>query len=581
MMRRLLIALGLLVVLVGGLAFLASQLVSPEDVKRRVAEQISAWTGREVSLEGEAVITLLPRLSVKLKDVEIAGPPGDDTPFVQMAFLKASVRLLPLLIGEVEIEDFTIVAPVISLRRAADGAESWDFDTSAAALQLAFAGDVRLGSFVIENGRIVYSDELSGRREVFSKVNLNLQWDSVRKPIEVSGRFVRHGEEMRITASAQQPYRFIRAGETTLNLDVQAKSLNASFSGTVRDPRDPHLLGRLALNLEDAPTVLSWFSNRYAEASPFQTIRLDSDADIAGNMATFSDATLNLNGVSGKGALRLDFTGTPSMSGTLAFPSFDTTPVLHHLFSVDDGEAPAILKTRLTTGWLDDFKADLRVSAGEVRVDAARLHQVGASLLVQNGHALLTIGEAELSGGRLSGNITLDVDDGLPRLQTALRAHELKTAGLTSMLGTAPIEGTADVMVELTGSGEDVGAMLQTATGRLTVDAKNGRLPYLDLEAAAKAPEGGAQPLLKATASTPFTQLKAGLTFAEGQCELTDGLVETSRYTASLAGEIGLRDRRLDLSGTLTPKTDQPAIPVDIIGTLASPELTSSAPASN
>ncbi|MBK1622886.1 AsmA family protein [Afifella marina] len=581
MMRRLLIALGLLVIIVGGLAFLASQLVSPEDVKRRVAEQISAWTGREVSLEGEAVITLLPRLSVKLKDVEIAGPPGDDTPFVQMAFLKASVRLLPLLIGEVEIEDFTIVSPVISLRRAADGAESWDFDTSAAALQLAFAGDVRLGSFVIQNGRIVYSDEQTGRREVFSKVNLNLQWDSVRKPIEVSGRFVRHGEEMRITASAQQPYRFIRAGETTLNLDVQAKSLNASFSGTVRDPRDPHLLGRLALNLEDAPNVLSWFSSHYAEASPFQTIRLDSDADIAGNMATFSDATLNLNGVSGKGALRLDFTGTPSVSGTLAFPSFDTTPVLHHLFRVDDGAAPEILKTRLTTGWLDDFKADLRVSAGEVRVDAARLQRVGASLLVQNGHALLTIGEAELYGGHLSGNITLDVDEGLPRLQTALRAHELKTAGLTSMLGTAPIEGTADIMVELAGSGEDVGAMLQAATGRLTVDAKNGRLPYVDLDAAAKAPEGGAQPLLNATASTPFTLLKAGLTFADGQGELTDGLVETSRYTAALTGEIGLHDRRLDLSGTLTPKTDQPAMPIEIIGTLASPELTSRAPASN
>ena len=63
--------------------------------------------------------------------------------------LTGTIRLLPLIIGRVEIGSFTMVRPLLKLVRDDRGARNWAFDSGAAALQLAFAGDVPLGDFAL------------------------------------------------------------------------------------------------------------------------------------------------------------------------------------------------------------------------------------------------------------------------------------------------------------------------------------------------------------------------------------------------------------------------------------------------
>ena len=81
-----------------------------------------------------------------------------DAEIVSMDRLTGTIRLLPLIIGRVEIGSFTMVRPLIRLVRDDDGARNWVFDSGAAALQLAFAGDVPLGDFVVEDGTIIYEN---------------------------------------------------------------------------------------------------------------------------------------------------------------------------------------------------------------------------------------------------------------------------------------------------------------------------------------------------------------------------------------------------------------------------------------
>ena len=139
-------------------------LLPRETLRTRIGEQIAAWTGRDVSLSGEPEIDVFPRLSVTLNDVQVGGPEGmEDARVVSMDRLTGTIRLLPLLIGRVEIGSFTMVRPVIRLVRDADDRRNWAFNSGAAALQLAFAGDVLLGEFLLENGAVIYEDRATRR----------------------------------------------------------------------------------------------------------------------------------------------------------------------------------------------------------------------------------------------------------------------------------------------------------------------------------------------------------------------------------------------------------------------------------
>jgi len=580
MVRRSLVVLCVLVALVGGMAYVATRIVSPDDVKQQIGEQISAWTGREVSLQGDAIITVLPTLSVKLKDVRIAGPEGGDEPFVRMEFLKASIRLVPLLIGEVQIENFAIVAPDIRLVRKADGTRSWDFDSGAAALQLAFAGDVRLGSFSVEGGHILYDDEITDQHEELSNVNLDLKWDSVRRPIEVSGRLDWRDAGVNLVASAQEPYQFIRGGETPLNVDLHSPSFNGSFSGTMRNPRQPTLLGRGAFNAENLTGFLAWVGNPYAQTTPVKALRIDSNVEMSGRKASFADASVSVNGVAGRGAFTLDLGSRPSLSGTLAFPSFDASPAMSNLVKWEEGEG--MLSGRINVDWLDEFTTDLRVSAEEVRMRSLRLNQVGASLLVKDGKATLTVAEAGFYGGRLSGFVSLAQQEELPEVEASLRASEIRGGDLLAAFGLGSFAGLADVSAELSAKGERILDVVEGLQGRMSIAARNGRVPFIDLSSVRNQKADETKPLLSAGASTDFTSLTAELDFADEIGHLKSCTVENPAYVAELSGDVGLESRTLALSGEMTPRSaGAEPIPLRIVGTLASPELALSPPPSN
>src|SRR5688572_12055668 len=91
----------------------------PRDtLKTRIGEQIAAWTGRDVSLRGEPDIDFFPRLTVTLKDVRIGGPHDmSDAEILSMDRLEGTIRIMPLVIGRVEVGSFTMVRPRIRLVR--------------------------------------------------------------------------------------------------------------------------------------------------------------------------------------------------------------------------------------------------------------------------------------------------------------------------------------------------------------------------------------------------------------------------------------------------------------------------------
>ena len=118
-----------------GLIFLtmAAVLVGPsfidwnnykDDVGRRVKEM----TGRDLAINGNIRIVVLPAPALVVSDVSLANPDGATARhMVTLKSAEIRVALGPLLGGQVKVETLKLIEPVIHLERLSDGSANWAF----------------------------------------------------------------------------------------------------------------------------------------------------------------------------------------------------------------------------------------------------------------------------------------------------------------------------------------------------------------------------------------------------------------------------------------------------------------------
>src|SRR5690606_15293571 len=129
------------------------------------------WTGHPVSFAGEPQVELFPHLSLTIADARIgAAPAGEGPPLVTMDRLTCKLRLLPFLIGRVEVAEFQLIRPHFHLALDATGRSNWRAESlprspDEEAQRLKKFGETRLGRFRVVDGRASFLDARNGRRE--------------------------------------------------------------------------------------------------------------------------------------------------------------------------------------------------------------------------------------------------------------------------------------------------------------------------------------------------------------------------------------------------------------------------------
>src|SRR3712207_2150224 len=101
-MKKLLIALAILVVALVAAAVALPFLIPADAVASRVAAQVKAATGRDLRFEGPVRLTLIPRLAIEAADVAFANARGAAAKdMARLKSLEVELALPPLLSGEV------------------------------------------------------------------------------------------------------------------------------------------------------------------------------------------------------------------------------------------------------------------------------------------------------------------------------------------------------------------------------------------------------------------------------------------------------------------------------------------------
>ena len=588
-MKRVLIfggaALGVLVAVL----LAAPLIISTDFVKRQIVSQVATWTGRDVSFGGDPEVHLLPDLTVRLHDVALANPPEmGGGAFIEAEAISGRLRLLPLLLGRIEIAEFRLFNPRISLVVDATGRPNWELDRSAVGAQAAKGdaevpsddiaprsplADISLGRVVVRNGTISYDDRRSGRHEELTDVRVNLAWPSSQEAVTGDGTFSYRGTPLEFNGAITAPLQLLAGGASPVRLAVASSLLRVSLAGTASHLDGLQIEGDTTATTPSLRGLLAWTGTDLGEGSILGAASVSGKMNWIGPSIAFSPAKLELDGNVAVGALAFAIGERPGIQGTLALDRLDLTAYADALRAAADAGAFAPdAPVRLPLAALGDV--DLRISTDQATIGRAAIGRAAIAANVKDGKLTLNIGDAQLYGGRGEATLAAAMEGATLNATLDGTLDQVPiAAALAGLTGLSGLDGAGSATLDLTASGTTWGAVADSLAGKGTVTIANGSLAGIDIRALPGSipPEGQPAP----AGATTFTSASASLSFAGTSVDSSDSRAEGPAFALDLSGKASLASPAIAGRGVLSlPATANAAaseIPFMVSGTFAAP----------
>ena len=232
---------------VGGLLALAVLAVLvvpnliPQEVYRAEIEKVAYQvTGRKVAVTGRIEVAVFPRIEARAGASTIANPEGfEGSDFASMKELRAAVALWPLFSGNVEVEEFVLVEPNISLVSLEDGTNNWTFTPPTAS-----AGEpgeqpqggqmgASLRDVRIEKGTVSFDDRKEGKIQTLSDLNLWADMQALDKPLSFNAEGLANALKFRIESRLENPQAMLDGLASPVEIKLQTDLIRTDLKGTL------------------------------------------------------------------------------------------------------------------------------------------------------------------------------------------------------------------------------------------------------------------------------------------------------------------------------------------------------------
>ncbi len=236
-MRKPAIAVAVVVVIIVAVITALPHIIDVNQYRGQIQSELQQRLNRPVQL-GDLSLGVFP-VRIEANNVAIGEDPsfGSTVPFAQVGQLDVSVKLLPLLSKNVEIESLELKRPKIELIRNAQGV--WNFSTMASAPSNpaptsktppsaqpsgAASGQVSLGELKISDGQIAVTDNQKRQpRAVYDHIDLTLEDYAPGQPFSLD--LTAH-----VPGSGSQKLGLTGSGGPVNNADLAA----TPFKGTLK-----------------------------------------------------------------------------------------------------------------------------------------------------------------------------------------------------------------------------------------------------------------------------------------------------------------------------------------------------------
>lgn len=213
----------------------------PQEVYRAEIEKAAYQvTGRKVAVTGRIDVAVFPRIEARAGASTIANPEGfEGSDFAAMKELRAAVALWPLFSGNVEVEEFVLVEPSISLVSLEDGRNNWTFNPPTR--PAGAPGDPQQGGQMgaslrdvrIEKGSVSFDDRKENKIQTLSDLNFRADMQALDKPLSFNAEGLVNALRFRIESRLENPQAMIDGLASPVEINVQTDLIRTDLKGTL------------------------------------------------------------------------------------------------------------------------------------------------------------------------------------------------------------------------------------------------------------------------------------------------------------------------------------------------------------
>ena len=579
-MKKILIGLAVVILLLIVAAVAIPFFIPVETYKQQIIAQAKSATGRDLVIAGPISFSLLPRLELEANQVAFSNAPGAaDKQMATLDKLQLRLQIFPLLHGEVAIDNFVLLNPVIHLEVDKQGRPNWAFGEpvkgAPAAAKPAAGGasgaaslsELRLGDMRLVNGSISYVDDQSGEKQALDKVNVTLSLPDLDSPFKATGDLVWRGKQITLTANVAKP-RAIMDGKTTdLALDIATEPVNFSFKGSATGGTPAKLAGDIDLKVPSLRALAAWAAKPIdAPGSGLGPFAVKGKLDLQGAKVNFTEAAISLDAITAKGELGVDATGAkPAIKGRLDVDKLDVNPYLPPESTTPaagkgGAAAPGAAKS---AGWSDDpidasglklANADFTLTANAILFRKIKIDRSALTLKLKDGVLTADLNELALYKGNGKGQLVLNGSAAVPAVDANFTLAKVQAEPLfTDAAGFDRLTGTADTSTAITTHGKSQREMVSALQGKGAMTFTNGTVKGINIGAMIR---NVSSAFLDSSAgkeqATDFAELGGTYTITNGIVKNTDLAMKSPLLRVEGAGTVEMPPRTVNYR--LTPK---------------------------
>src|SRR6185503_15262747 len=415
---------GLLVLVIAAVAIFAATF-EPNRYKGEIERLAKEKTGRTLSIKGDIKLAFWPSLGADVAGVSLTEK-GSNQEFAAFDSVHASVKLMPLLHGQYQVDAVKLTGAKARIVKLKDGKFNFSDLTEGSAEKPADTKkapapsggkpvEFDISSVSIEKAAITYIDQLAGQEYAIEDFKLK------------TGRIAQDAEgklELGMVAKRKAP-------ALTVKLSADGKY---QFKGGV-------LSGDVTAKLDD-----STIKAKFTAAEPY-----DFEASID---------KINVD----------RYLGEPAPAQAAAKPAPQEKPQP----AAKQEDAPVDLSG------LKGLNARGKVSIGELQVRGLKVAELNAQLNAKDGHVSVAPDSAKLYEGTVTGEVSADANRNAITLKEQLKGIAVGPL-LRDVAQRDQLEGKGDITIDVTAAGKTVNEMKRALGGTAKVHLADGAIKGINL----------------------------------------------------------------------------------------------------
>ena len=573
-------ALALVAILTVGALFA----VPADRIAGLAADRLGQALGREVSLSGDVRPTLWPHLGVRAEGLRVGNPDWvTQGPLIAAEALSVRVPWAAVLSGDIRIDEITLVAPEITLVKAADGRVSWATGAPGAtdATDPAAPGETRsigITAAEITQGRFTYIDAGTGQSLSIADLDAALSLPA-EGAASIAGSAEVNGTALTLSALLGAPRALAEGALSPVEVSVEWSGGTGRFAGQMG--LAPSFAGDLNVDATDLGPLLAIVGAVMPELPQgYGRDRLALQGQV-----TLTDAgTLHLREgqvLLDDTQLALDLDVTPGVDR----PMVRATVSGARLSLPGGGEAGGGAGDSAPSGggWsrapIDVsglFAADAEVALAVDRIEGAGLTLGPAALRasLDAGRLVLDIDSIGAYGGVLAGQFVVNGRGGLSMRSNLILAGVDLNPLLSDLADYDRLEGTGSFSLEALAVGDDMATLMSSLNGTGDFALGAGAIRGLDLAGMIR----NFDPSFRGEgARTVYDGVSANFTIADGILSNDDFLLEASWGDVTGAGSVDIGAQTLSyrlIPGVLRGEgASAIRVPILVSGSWADPSI--------